>query len=203
MQTKEQLLDQLKNASKVFENQLIEEAFTKIDRADFVPEDYNIEAYEDYPLPIGYDQTISQPTTTAFMLELLDPKPGEKILDVGSGSGFTTALLAQIVGKKGEVWGVEIIPELVEISKQSIVKYNLPQAHIELTKKMGRAEKAPFDKILVSASAKELPGELINQLKVGGIMVIPVEETIYKIKKTEKGFEEEKDFPGFLFVPLR
>ena len=110
-------------------------AFQKIDRADFVLPQYSNEAYEDYPLPIGHGQTISQPATVAFMLELLQPKIGEKILDIGAGSGWATALLAEIVGKDGKVYGLEIISELVEFGKNNLGKYNFNNAEILLAGK--------------------------------------------------------------------
>ena len=98
----------------------LESAFRVIDRVDFVAEDHKVEAYEDYPLPIGFGQTISQPTTVAFMLELLDLEKGDKVLDVGSGSGWTTSLIAEIVKPQGKVWGVEIIPEMVEFGRKNL-----------------------------------------------------------------------------------
>ncbi len=171
----------------------------KIDRKDFVLKEYESEAYEDYPLPIGFNQTISQPSTVFFMLKLLNPKKGEKILDVGSGSGWTTALLAEAVGEKGKVLGVEKIPELVEFGRNNISKYDFKNVKIfEAKKELGLPSKAPFDKILVSASAKEVPEELINQLKDKGTMVIPVGNNILKI---QKGGKTEK-YEGFVFVPL-
>src|SRR3989338_8071025 len=109
--TKEVLIDDLIGGGYL-KTPLIIEAFKKIDRADFVSENLRDEAYENYPLPIGFDQTISQPLTVAFMLELLQPQPGEKILDIGSGSGWTTTLLAFCVGKEGRGFGLERIPEL-------------------------------------------------------------------------------------------
>jgi len=175
----------------------------KINRKDFVLKEYEKEAYHDYPLPIGYGQTISQPSTVYFMLELLNPEKGEKILDIGSGSGWTTALLANAVGEKGMVFGVERIPELVLMGRKNIAKYNFNNVKIlEARKTIGLEEESPFDKILVSASAKEIPQELIKQLKLKGIMVIPVENDILKIEKiSEKDIKIEK-YSGFVFVPL-
>ena len=177
-------------------------AFENIDRSDFIKPEYISEAYEDYPLPIGQGQTISQPTTVAFMLELLQPKRGHKILDVGSGSGWTTALLAQIVGRKGKVIGTEIVSDLVKFGQQNLAKYDLPQAKIVKSNLVGYPEEAPYDRILVSASANKLPKELIEQLASDAIMVLPIESSIFKIK-AKKGKIETEEFPGFSFVPLR
>ena len=193
----------------VLKTALIINAFKKTDRADFVLSDFKKEAYRDYPLPIGYNVTISQPTTVAFMLELLEPKKGDKILDIGSGSGWTTELLSQIVGKKGKVFGVEIIPELVEFGRKNLSKYNkknvfYKNAEIILSEKniLGFSEKAPFDKILVSAMAKKLPKELVNQLSISGILVIPIKNSIWRIDKISENEIKEKEFYGFNFVPL-
>lgn len=179
-------------------------AFKKINRADFVGSDYKAEAYEDYPLPIGFGQTISQPFTVAFMLGLLNPQKGDKILDVGSGSGWTTALLAVLVGEKGKVFGVEIIPELVEFGIKNLAKYNFPNAKIiQAGAELGLPSEAPFGRILVSAAAEKIPEALLNQLKAPGILVLPVKNTIVQIKKDTVGKITRKEFPGFVFVPLR
>src|SRR3989344_6098145 len=98
-------------------------AFQKVDRADFVLPEYRGAAHQDHPLPIGFGQTISQPATVAMMLEWLEPKKGQKILDIGCGSGWTTALLSSIVGKKGKVIGIERISELAEMAKKNLIKY--------------------------------------------------------------------------------
>jgi len=182
-------------------------AFEKVNRKDFVRSEYVGRAYDDIPLPIGYNQTISQPTTVAFMLELLELKEGLKVLDVGSGSGWTTALLANIVGKKGEVVGVELIPELVNFGRENIGKYcngsNVNIFPAEGT--IGYPLKSPYDRILVSASADEIPLELIKQLKVSGVLVIPVKNSIYKLIRKSNDISDvsKEEYPGFVFVPLR
>lgn len=177
------------------------EAFRNIDRKDFVLSEYKEDAYKDIPLPIGYGQTISQPTTVAFMLELLQVKKGDRVLDVGSGSGWTTALLSYLA-KDGFVWGVVILPELVLFGKSNLSKYNFKNSIIlEAKEEIGLREKGPFDKILVSASAETVPFLLLEQLKEGGTMVIPIRDSIWKIKKINGKIETEV-FEGFLFVPL-
>jgi len=205
------------------------EAFQKIKRADFMPEDMKHLADLNEALPIGYSQTISQPLVVAFMLELLQPEPGDKILDIGSGSGWTTALLSEIVGGKslpagrqGKVIAIEIIPELKKIGEKNAAKYNFVESGIakficaDGSKGYPNFAARPegvrpssaegltegFDKILASAESKELPNEWREQLKVGGRMVAPIQGSIWLfIKKSNKNFEE-KEHPGFVFVPL-
>lgn len=202
MKSPSSLIDYLKN-NGVLRTTAIIQAFTKIDRKDFVPEKLKSFAYDNNPLPIGEEQTISQPYTVAFILELLSPHKGDKVLDVGSGSGYTTALLAEIVGTSGRVIGIEIIPKLVTFGKKNLSKYNFPQAKIrQAIDIVGAPDESPFDKILVSASAKEIPKSLIEQLKKGGHMVIPIGEAIWKINKKEDGGLEIKKYEGFNFVPL-
>ncbi|MGI6340701.1 MAG: protein-L-isoaspartate O-methyltransferase [Minisyncoccales bacterium] len=189
--------------NNILKTKSIIEAFEKIDRKDFILKKYTNEAYNDYPLDIGSNQTISQPSTVAFMLELLSPKKGDKILDVGSGSGWTTALLGYIVGSEGKVCGIELIPDLVLFGRANLEKYDFKNTKIyQATKDLGLKDKGPFDKILVSASARDVPEELIKQLKVGGTMVIPIQDSIFRLfKKSRKKIEKEK-IPGFVFVPL-
>jgi len=182
------------------------EAFLKINRIDFVSRELESEAYENVALPIGYGQTISQPLTVAFMLELLDPRSGQKILDLGSGSGWTTALLAEIVGEKGKVIAIERIIELAEFGRKNIEKYGfIKKGIVEMRLadgSIGFSAASPYDRILVSASASAIPSELKKQMKIGGKMVIPVKNSIVYVEK--KGEDEffEKEFPGFSFVPL-
>ena len=186
-----------------FANPAIDRAFKKINRADFVQEDLKQVAYFDQPLSIGHGQTISQPTTVLMMLNWLDPQEGQKILDIGSGSGWTTALLASVAGKKGKVIGLERIPALVNFGLTNLQKYEFKNATIlPANDKLGYSDEAPYDRILVSAAASELPNELIGQLKNRGILVIPVQSSIFRITKGPRGRVNREEFHGFTFVPL-
>jgi len=180
------------------------EAFRKIRREDFLPEELKEEASINAPLPIGYGQTNSQPLTVAFMLELLEPKEEDKILDIGAGSGWQTAMLAYIVGDKGKVLAIERIPELVEFGRQNVAKYSfIEKGIVEFV--CGNASKFVsngVDKIIAAASAKKIPDAWKEQLKIGGRLVVPVQSSIWLlIKKSQADFEEQ-EFPGFAFVPL-
>ncbi len=182
------------------------EAFQKIKRRDFLPEDMKDLAELNEALVIGSGQTISQPLTVAFMLELLQPKPGDKILDIGSGSGWTTALLAEIVGETGKVIAIEIIPELKEFGEKNITKYNFVEKGIAeficADGSKGYKKEAPFDRILASASAEKIPPAWKEQLKIKGRIVTPIGFSIWLfVKKTKEEFEET-EYPGFAFVPL-
>jgi len=184
----------------------ITEAFKKIKRIDFLPEDIKDLAELNEALPIGYGQTISQPLVVAFMIEQLEPKQGDKILDIGFGSGWTSALLAEIVGEKGKIIAIEIIPGLMEFGKQNVIKYNFIEKGIAeficADGSKGYKKEAPFDKILVSAAAERCFPSWKEQLKIGGRIVTPIGSSIWIfIKKSETEFEEI-EHPGFAFVPL-
>lgn len=194
------------------------DAFKHIDRADFVPPESKEKAYINAPLSIGEGQTISQPLTVAFMVELLQPKAGDKIFEIGFGSGWQTAILAEIVGKSGKIFAVERIPELYRFGRENIAKYNFIKKGIvkiiggDAT--LGLKRHAPFDKIIAAASAKEIPAAWLEELKIGGRLVAPVKESIWlyikksppaKISKGNLGGQKEfekKEYPGFVFVPL-
>jgi protein-L-isoaspartate(D-aspartate) O-methyltransferase len=182
------------------------EAFSHVRREEFVPEELASEAETNIPLPIGYGQTVSQPLTVAVMLELLDIEPGQKILDVGSGSGWSSTLLAYAVGEEGHVIAVERIPELYDFGKKNIDKFgfvSLKRVKCVLGNGAnGYPEGAPYDRILVSASSEEIPEAYKKQLAVGGKMVIPIYNSLaYVEKRAEDDFYIER-FPGFVFVPL-
>jgi len=182
------------------------DAFQKIDRKDFVPEEYKDEAYVNAPLPIGHGQTISQPLTVAFMLEFLQPEPGNKILEIGSGSGWQTALLSYIVGDEGRVFALELIPELEVLGRKNVSRYNFVQKKIAnfycLNALNGLPEEAPFDRIVSAASSQEIPLAWKEQLKIGGRMIVPVKDSIYLVIKKSKNQFEGDVFPGFAFVPF-
>lgn len=188
---------------RMLKSRNIIEAFERVDRKHFVPDMFQEHAYTDAPLGIGENQTISQPSTVAFMLEHLSPKKGDKILDIGTGSGWTTALLCHIVGEEGTVLGLERIDTLVELGKFNLARYCQDErCRIE---KAGETLGVPgekFDKILVSAAAAELPEELIDQLNVGGMLVIPIQNSIEVVTKTSEGDYQRESIYGFRFVPL-
>lgn len=179
-----------------------------IRREDFLPPDLKELAQLQEALPIGYGQTISQPLVVNFMLELLEPKKGQKILDIGAGSGWTTALLAHIVGKEGKVIGLERIPEVAEFGKKNIAKYNFIQKGIVTylcqDGSKGYPPESPYDGILVSAAlaAKELPHAWREQLKIGGKIVVPIQNSIWVFTKKGENTFEEQEYPGFVFVPF-
>ncbi len=148
------------------------EAMRKVERHLFVPTSLQKYAYEDKPLPIGYDQTISQPYIVAYMTQLLAPKAGDRILEIGAGSGYQAAVLAEIVS---EVYTIEIVKELGERTKKLMDKLGYKNVSIIIGDGyQGLETKAPFDAIIVTAAAEDIPPPLIEQLKDGGKMVIPV-----------------------------
>ena len=182
-------------------------AFKKIKREDFLPDHLKEDASLNIPLPLSHGQTISQPLTVAFMLELLQPRAGDKILDVGSGSGWQTALLAEIVGEEGKVYAIERVPDLMRFGKKNVKSYHFKNVEFICSDgTRGYKKAAPFDKIIVAAAAEiGIPDILLKQLKVGGRLVIPVgkyEQSMVKVEKVSETDYKEERHPGFQFVPL-
>lgn len=184
-------------------NKKVLDSMSLVNRSLFVPEPSKNLAYSDLALPIGQAQTISQPYIVAKMLELLDPQPSDKILEIGSGSGYVCAILSKISSK---VIGLEINEELAKISRETLKKLKIPNTRIlNQDGSQGFIQGYPYDKILISAATPKITNEIIDQLNPGGILVAPVgdrmNQTLIKIIKTPKGIiKEEHD--QVMFVPL-
>ncbi|MBP8646757.1 MAG: protein-L-isoaspartate(D-aspartate) O-methyltransferase [Syntrophobacteraceae bacterium] len=177
----------------------------KVPRHEFVPENQKPYAYENRPLPIGYGQTISQPYIVALMTDLLEAGPGQKVLEVGTGSGYQAAVLSELVG---QVYSVEIIPELAEEAAARLKR--LGYENVEVRKGdgyYGWEEHAPFDGILVTAAGSHIPPPLVRQLKPGGKMVIPVggpfmTQQLVVVEKLPDEKIRSKQVLPVAFVPL-
>lgn len=183
------------------------DAFNKIKREYFVLPEYIHDAYINYPLEIGFGQTISQPATVSFMIEHLKPVKNDKILDIGSGSGWQSALLGYIVGPGGKVIGIELIPELAKFGQENIKRFHMPWVSIiNGDGSRGYPDEAPFDKIVAAAAIQDkIPKELVKQLKVGGKMLIPLggaRQSLFLITKLSDDKFKYKEYPGFVFVPM-
>ncbi len=179
------------------------EAMRKVPRHRFVPEKLRSQAYDDEPLPIGAGQTISQPYIVAYMTEKLGLLPTDRVLEIGTGSGYQAAVLAELCDS---VFTIEIIPELSERARRVLTELGYKNIQFKIGDGyMGWPEKAPFDAIMVTAAPDHIPQPLIDQLKVGGRMVIPVGDffqDLYLVTKTEKGFKKKRILP-VRFVPMR
>jgi protein-L-isoaspartate(D-aspartate) O-methyltransferase len=182
----------------------VAEAFEACPREAFLPEHERRHASYDGPIDIGWGQTSSQPRTVESMLRLLDVHPGQRILDVGSGSGWTTALLAHLTGPTGRVLGVELEPDLVDIGTRNLDAQETPWASIHEARPgtLGLPDAAPYHRILVSAMARELPDELVAQLHTGGVMVVPVAGTMLRVASSMRGVQVTRH-GSYRFVPLR
>jgi protein-L-isoaspartate(D-aspartate) O-methyltransferase len=184
----------------------VEEALKKFKREHFVPENLKHLAYRDFPISIGYNQTVSQPSTVVAMTEALNIKEGDKVLEIGTGSGWQAAILSHLVGEKGHVYTIEIIEELAKFAKSNLKKLGIKNVEVIVGDgSLGLKEKAPFDKIVVTAASPDFPKPLMEQLKVNGLMVIPVGniylQEMYVVKKLKTGYEKNA-IGSFMFVPL-
>ena len=181
------------------------QAMRSVPRHDFVPEAYVNQAYEDHPLPIGYGQTISQPYIVAWMTELLDLQPGEKVLEIGTGSGYQAAVLAELEGI--DVYTIEIVPELAELAAERL---RAPAYSHVATRQgdgyYGWPEHAPYDAIIVTAAPDHLPQPLVAQLTAGGRLVIPIGppgsyQDLWRFAN-EDGELRAENMGGVIFVPF-
>lgn len=178
----------------------------KVPRHEFVPKSHHAQAYDDHALPIGQGQTISQPYIVAFMTEAIGPRRGQRVLEVGTGSGYQAAVLAELVG---EVYTVELLPELAEAASKRLASLGYRNVHVKSGDGyQGWPDKGPFDAVVVTCGAKEIPRPLFEQLKPGGKMVIPVGDegkvqTLRVVSKGSDGKREMRDLLRVRFVPLR
>ncbi len=206
MEPKQKLIDYWISEKIVTDKKLIG-AFKKIPRENFIREKDLEQAYGDYPLKIGAEQTISQPTTVMIMTQALELKKGDKVLEIGAGSGYQSAIIAKLVGSKGKVVSVEIVPELVKFARDNLDRAKIRNAFVvEGDGSRGYAKQSPYDKIIVTAGAPRIPKILVDQLKENGIIVTPVgnltEQIMIKAKKKNGKLIEEK-LGHYIFVPLK
>jgi len=180
-------------------------AILKSPRHLFIPKAYHKMAYDDIPIPIGFNATISQPYTVAFMLQALEVQEGNKVLEIGTGSGWNASLLSILVGEKGKVITTEIVPELADFARQNLKDYNNIEV-INTDGSKGYEEQAPYNRIIFTCAIPKIHNHFIEQLKDPGILVAPVGDTISQdlIKLTKKHLQiKRQNLGSFIFVPLK
>lgn len=187
----------------------IKKAMLKVKREDFVMPEHRSKAYDDTPLPIPADATISAPHMHAMYLSSIDLKAGDNVLEIGAGSGILLAYVKEIVGPKGKVVGVEIVPEVYRFAKNNIEKAGYAKKiQVILGDGTKGVDKKKFDKILISAACPKVPVPLLDNLKSGGILIAPIGEPygsqeLLAVKKERKGNPTMKSLGSVVFVPLR
>ncbi|MBL7054456.1 protein-L-isoaspartate(D-aspartate) O-methyltransferase [Candidatus Woesearchaeota archaeon] len=203
--SKKRLLDYWKSSGIVKDKKVLE-AFKAVPREKFILKKYRHEAYGDYPLSIGENQTISQPTTVMIMTEALELKEGDKVLEIGTGSGYQAAMISELVGDKGKVITTEIIPELAEFAQKNIEKLKLKNVKIiNYDGSRGYEKQKPYDKIIITAACPEIPPPVIDELEENGIIIAPVGNLISQqmVKGIKKGKLKTRSLGYFVFVPLK
>ena len=199
------LIIYLKN-SKFLTNERVESALRKIPRHEFVPESELDYAYDNEPLSIMKNQTISQPGVVTRMTEWLDVINGQNILEIGTGSGWQSAILSYLVGT-GTVYSIERHPELVKFAQENLQKLNIDNVHVILGDgTLGYSQASPYDRIIITAACNEIPIPLIEQLDENGLIIAPVgdsSQSLVLLQKTPEGLVEIKNQPKYVFVPLR
>ncbi len=205
---RQRLVEYLRGTQAI-QSESIAHAFLRVPRELFLSKENIFRAYEDMALPTQHGQTISQPTTIAHMLELLDVKKGMNVLEVGSGCGYVLALLSYLVGENGKVWGMELEKDLVEFSQEKIKELGLNNVEIATGDgAQGWKEHAPFDRILVSAAVPFIPPALFKQLKEKGHIIAPVGDSfsqrlVKMAKFNGKILKREMEGNWYEFVPLK
>jgi protein-L-isoaspartate(D-aspartate) O-methyltransferase len=202
------MVDEIRHEARWVSDELdprVLDALNRVVRHEFVPEYQRSRAYANRPLPIGYGQTISQPFVVAFMTDLLRVKPGDRVLEIGTGSGYQAAVLAQL---GAQVYTIEIIPELASAAAERLKRLNYAKIEVKTGDGyFGWPEQAPFDGILVTAAVTQVPPPLVQQLKPGGRMVIPVggpfmPQYLVLVEKTQDGKVTTRQLLPVQFVPL-
>jgi protein-L-isoaspartate(D-aspartate) O-methyltransferase len=200
MERLEMIRDQIQ--ARGVEDKRVLEAMLKVERHLFVPENMERFAYDDTPLPIGYDQTISQPYIVAYMTEQLRLKPDDRVLEIGTGSGYQAAVLAELVK---EVYTVEIVKPLAREAEERFKKLGYKNVFVKHGDGYkGWPDKAPFDAVMITAAPREIPGELIDQMATGGRMIVPVGvlfQELYLITRQKSGYTT-KELMSVRFVPM-
>lgn len=207
----ESLIKLLKNED-VLKSPKIEQALKSVPREFFVPKDHKSEAYENYPLPIGEGQTISQPLTVVTMLEALNVEKGNNILEIGYGSGWVTALLAYLTDGGGHVHAFEIKEKVAQFGKENIINFCSDETCSFSTHKITLHHEsyakhfnnfAPYERIVSGAAFEKIPEDLANSLKTGGRLVAPTAQNDIRVLIKKDGVIEEQIIPGFVFVPIK
>lgn len=195
---------------KIITDKNVIAAFKAIKREIFVLHNMKEESYLDIPLPIGYGQTISQPTTIAIMTQALELRKGIRVLEIGAGSGYQAALIGYIVGIKGKVFTAEIVPQLADFARKNLKKAGIKNVTVlNIDGSNGYAKEMPYDRIIFTAATPETPKHLLLQLKKGGILLAPVgplyNQQLLKIKKRDAAGKkiDIENLGDFIFVPLR
>ena len=200
----DELIDQMK-ATGFLNDKKVEFVIRQTPRHNFVPSSLQDRAYENGPLPLLSGQTISQPSVVARMTEWLEIKEGQKILEIGSGSGWQCAIIAKLVGN-GQIFTVERHENLANFAKDNLKKSGIKNAYIiNGDGRLGLPRESPYDRIIITAACKDVPKSLFDQLTTDGLLLAPVGENIQSLilfKKTPKGVVEIKNQSGYVFVPL-
>ena len=198
------LVNYLKN-SRFLNDKKVEDAFRNIPRHEFVPSSELGYAYYNEPLSIKKNQTISQPAVVSRMTEWLDVREGQKILEIGTGSGWQTAILSYLVGS-GIIYSIEIRPELVKFARENLEKFGIDNVNVILNDgSIGYPEASLYDRIMITAACSEIPLPLLDQLVDGGLLIAPIgdsSQSLVLLQKTKKGIIEIKHESHYVFVPL-